>query len=155
MSRPTPDDRSAPPTPLPLRRPWWFGALLAPLVAPFALVLLLAATEGMSGRALRFEAMVEVLVFAIALGLPLAYLGFALCGLPLIWWLRRRGKLSALALCVAAAPLGAAMLVSGMALVGAKIALPVQLGLGAVLALAVALAFCVICGVGWRADPRR
>lgn len=130
------------------RRPLWLGLLLAPWAAPVALALMTWGSDGSGNAAL------EVLAFALALGLPLAYVATALLGLPCVLWLRARGRLASWPLLLAAAPLGSGALVLGFAAFGAKLGLMAQLGIGASLGLAVALAFCLVCGIRWRAPGR-
>ena len=133
------------------RRPLWLGALLAPLAAPFALLALILGWDFASGeRSLSFVAAVEILAFALVLGLPIAICATWLLGLPLAAWLRRRGSLSLRSLCIAAAPLGAFAFVAGMAAFGARLALAAQLAAGAFIGVAVALTFGLVSGLAWR-----
>jgi hypothetical protein len=132
------------------RRPLWLGALLAPLAAPFALLVLVFAFDAIEGRLMHLDAAIEIFAFAFALGLPIAVAGMWLLGLPCAVWLRRRGALSIGRLCLVAAPLGALALVLGMYAIGGRIALPAMIGIGAAVAVAMALAFGLVCGVAWR-----
>jgi hypothetical protein len=133
------------------RRPLWLGVAFAPWAAPIALALLTYVSDRASGGRQSGSAAIEVLAFALALGLPLAYAGLVGLGLPYILGLRRRGRLTALRLLLLAGPLGSAALCAGFWVFGFKLALVAQIGLGAVMGLAVALAFCLICGIRWRA----
>lgn len=133
------------------RRPLWLGALLAPLAAPFALLVLVVLWDIASGeRTMSFAAAVEVFAFALVLGLPIALVATWLLGLPLAVWLRRRGRLSLGSLCLAAAPLGALAFVAGLAAFGARLALVAQVGAGAFVGVGVALVFGLASGVTWR-----
>lgn len=140
---PTRDDASP-------RRPLWVGALVAPLVAPFALLALVLAFDAFEGRLTRFDAAIEILALSFVSGLPIAVAGTWLLGLPCACWLRRRGVLSILALCAMAAPLGALALVVGMWAIGGRIAVPVMIAIGAVVAVTMAAVFGLVCGLGWR-----
>ena len=134
------------------RRPLWFGALVAPLAAPFALLALLVLRDVASGgRMMSLAAAVEVFAFALAFGLPIAVVATWLAGLPLAAWLRRRGRLSLRNLCLVAAPFGALAFVAGLAALGARLALVAQVAAGALVGIAVALVFGLACGVSrWR-----
>lgn len=136
------------------RRPLWLGLLLAPWAAPVALALMAGVSDRLDGGSRSGSAAVEVLAFALALGLPLAYAATALLGLPLVLWLRARGRLTSGLVLLAAAPLGSMALVLGLAAFGFKLGFVAQIGIGASLGVAVALAFCLLSGVPWRL-PRR
>ena len=126
----------------------WLGLLLAPWAAPVALALMTWVSDGRGNAAL------EVLAFALALGLPLAYVATALLGLPCVLWLRARGRLASGPLLLVAAPLGSSAFVLGFAVLDARLGFVAQLGIGAILGLAVALAICLVCGIRWRAPNR-
>jgi hypothetical protein len=146
------------PEPLPRaghRRPLWLGAVLAPLFAPLVLALLAAASEAGSAGDRQVQLFVEVFAFAFALGLPIAYVGMLLFGLPLVLWWRRRARLAASRVLLAAAPLGSVAMVLGLAALDARLGWGAQLGTGAVLGVALAAAFCLLSGIPWRADGAR
>jgi hypothetical protein len=132
------------------RRPLWLGLLLAPWAAPLALAAMAWASDRLEGGTRSGSAALEVLAFALALGLPLAYVATALFGLPWVVWLRARGRLVGGLVLLAAAPFGSAAMLLGLAEFGARLGFAAQIGIGACLGLAVALAFCVLCGIPWR-----
>ena len=133
------------------RRPLWLGVLLAPWVAPFALTIVATAWDAVArGEPLRFAPALELFAFALVFGLPIAYAATALLGLPCAWWLRRRGALSTRGLCAAGLPLGAVAFPAGVHAFGGHLAFVPQVGIGALLGAAVALAFGSVCGIAWR-----
>ena len=132
------------------RRPLWLGALLAPLAAPFALTALVLAPDAVDGKPMKFKAAVELLALVSAFGLPMAIAGVWLLGLPYACWLRRRGTLSIAALCLGAIPLGAVVFVAGLYLIGGRMSVPAVSGMGAVIGVAVAVAFGLVSGIAWR-----
>ena len=132
------------------RRPLWLGALLAPLVAPFAMLLLVLGSDFIHGKFMAFEGLVEVLVYLSVFGVPIALVGMWLLGLPYACWLRRRGTLSIAALCLGAIPLGAVVFVAGLYLIGGRMSVPAVSGMGAATGVAVAVAFGLVSGIAWR-----
>jgi hypothetical protein len=135
------------------RRPLWLGVLIAPWAAPFALALLSAAVDG-DADLHASATFIEVFAFALVFGLPIAYVALAGAGIPLVLWLRRRGRLATWRVVSCAAPVGSTVLVLAFAAMGAKLAMTAQLGIGALMGVSVAIAFCAVCGIPWHA-PRR
>lgn len=135
-------------------RPFWLGVLLAPWAAPIGLLALWWGMEVLfDGRQLRRLAMLEEAAYVFAVGLPVAYAGMLILGLPLALFLRRRGRLSSLTLAVGALPLGALALLLVLWLIDARVSFSVPCVLGAGCAAVVALAFGFICGIPWRRPP--
>jgi hypothetical protein len=132
------------------RRSLWLGVALAPWAGPVTIALLSGFAHRIEGGRRPIEAGLEVLILALAFGLPLAYAGLVGLGLPLALWLRARRRLAAWPLLVLAAPLGSACVVIGLGMFGAKLGFAAQLGIGATMGVTVAAAFCLICGIRWR-----
>ena len=133
------------------RRPLWLGVLLAPWSAPFALTAAAGLWSALDATtSMRFVQALEMFAFAAAFGLPIAYAAMLVLGLPCALWLRRKGRLSTRALCLAAVPLGVLALPVGLHVLGARFAMAAQVGVGALVGLAVALAFGLVCGIPWK-----
>lgn len=96
-------------------------------------------------------ALIEAFALLLAIGLPIAYLGMALFGLPLALWLRGRDQLASWRLLLAGLPGGAMVLLLSFWQLGFGLAWSAQLLIGAFGGLVVASAFCLICGIPWRA----
>ena len=137
----------------PHRRPLWLGLLIAPWAAPLVLALMSAWIDG-DADLHETATFIEVFAFALVFGLPVAYLGLAALGLPICVWLRRRGHLVLWRLALPAAPLGSAVFIVALAAMGAKLGMAAQFGIGAVMGVTVAIAFCLVCGIPWHAVPR-
>lgn len=133
------------------RRPLWLGVVFAPWAAPAMLAAMSYVSDRASGGTRSGAAALEVFAFALALGLPLAYAGLIGLGLPFMLSARARGRLSTARLLLYAAPLGSAVLVIGFAVAGFKLGMLAQIGIGAAMGLSVAAAFCLLCGIPWRA----
>ena len=132
------------------RHPLWLGALLAPWAAPFTLAFALVATDPQS----TFADVVEILAYAFAFGLVPAYAAVLSIGVPWVLWLRARGRLHAWRVVLPAAPMGALVMIGALRALGATLA-PLAQGVGgAVLGASVAAAFCLACGIPWRAASR-
>lgn len=124
------------------RRSLILGALLAPLIAPLsalAMSLLLA------------RELVGYFPVVAVIALAGAYLAMLVVGLPSAILLRRAGRLSVRLLCITAAVAGA-MLTVGLGVPVTRLAVPLaqlkQAAFGAGVAVPVALAFCVLSGIG-------
>lgn len=136
--------------PMVQKRPFWLGVLLAPWAAPIGLLVFWWGVEVLfDGRQLRPLAMMEEAAYVFVIGLPLAYAGMLVLGLPLALFLRRRGRLSILALGLGAVLLGALEATLVVQWFGTKVTSPVLDVLGAGCAFMVALAFGLICGMPW------
>lgn len=133
------------------RRPLWLGLVFAPFAAPLVLALLSGVGDSIGGGTRGVTTAIEVFAFALALGLPLAYLGLLGLGLPIVLHLRARGRLSTARLLLYSLPVGSIALVVGFWLAGFKLGLLAQIGIGAVMGLSVTAAFCLLCGIPWRA----
>ena len=130
------------------------GALVAPLVAPFAAAPLAVLID--PNIYASFLHAVFLFPFVAFVALIVAYLGMAVLGLPTILLLRKTGHLSALMLCALSVPLGASfLLVSRLTAIEPFLAhesLRASV-FGAGVALAVAVAFCIATGL--MAWPRK
>lgn len=133
-------------------RPLWVGGLIAPLVAPvvfFLALLLWSVTQ--SGVALGTQGWEAGAVSALVFVLPVSYLATWLLGMPYLYWLQRKSRLSTLRVCAVAIVFGViAMWV--FQFIGKNRQLePMHLLhgalIGAVLAVCVALPLCWIVGV--------
>jgi hypothetical protein len=140
---------TAPGTVAPHRRPLWLGVVFAPWVAPFALALIAYVGDRAGGGRHSGTGAIEVLAFALVLGVPMAYCGVLGLGLPLVLALRARNRLSAARVLVCAMLAGALTWVLAFWWLDFKLALSAQLGIGAAMGLAVVLAFCLLCGIPW------
>lgn len=149
IAQPPPVLNDASPTPA-HRRPLWLGVLLAPWAAPLTLATVLVLADDRPTA----TAFVEVLAYALAFGVIPAYAAVLVFGLPWVLWLRARGRLDVLRVVLPAAPAGAIALVATLQALGATLAPLAQTFGGAVLGTSVAAAFCLACGIPWRAAPR-
>ena len=131
-------------------RPLWLGALVAPLVAPMALLLGLAVMGLAAGERITFNSVVEVGAYVLVIGLPVASAGMWLLGLPCAWLLRRWRRMTLPALIVAGMPSGALGFVLLLQWAGSSNLRPMQVGVGAALGAVVAAAFGLVCGASWR-----
>jgi hypothetical protein len=140
-------------------RPLWIGGLIAPLAAPvafdLALLLLSVAKDGwMLGTHDWAAGVLAALVFV----LPVSYLTTWLLGMPYIYWLQRKSRLSWLHVCMGAVCSGViSMLVfQTIAKSGPLTMATLTIGalLGAVLAVCVALAFCWLVRVPMSAETK-
>ena len=137
-------------------RPFWLGALIAPLACPLVMFVCmtswLAITEGTHGLKDWRVGLVAVAVFVM----PQSYAGMWLLGMPYLLWLRRVGRLSTLNIGLGSAATGSATsvcffsFVSKPELFGALL-LMVWIGVGAVFGLLAGMVFCWVIGL-WRRD---
>jgi hypothetical protein len=132
--------------------PVWLGAAVAPWSAPIVLATALALSGDSSG----LWAFVEILIYALVLGLPVAAAGTWLLLLPWTLWLRRRGRLLAWRVLAFAAPAGGALLAVALAAANMPDTLAPHAALacvfiGAISGVIVATTFCLVCGIPWRA----
>lgn len=139
-------------------RPLWWAALLAPLAAPlaaFLFVYVAVVFQGGWSAAMR-DWMIGV-AFVTAFILPASCLALWVLGLPYIYWLRATSRLTAWNVCLGAVGVGAAgasvwgwiSRADGNAPLHRTIfGFLIIAGLG----LCVALAFCWIARVPFRAD---
>lgn len=128
------------------RRPLWLGALAAACAPAVALAVASAADAFLRGDFIGLHGWPAMLAtFALTLAVSSAAM---LAGLPLLWWLRARGRLSGVRVCTTA------LLVAGFALLAGALAGSPLSVLGDLVALACgALAgavFCLVAGVPWR-----
>lgn len=134
-------------------RPLWIGGVVAPLVAPLAFflaVLLWSVTKG--GVKVGAQGWKAGVASALIFVLPMSYLATWLLGMPYLYWLQRKSRLSMLRVCTVAVVFGvlATWVFQFIGRIGALS--PVLLLHGAViggaLALCVALPLCWIVGIG-------
>ena len=89
-------------------RPIWIGGLIAPLAAPilffFALLFFSVTKDGLTAGLQSWQAGVAASLIFV---LPVSYATMWALGMPYIYWLQRKSRLSMLRICVAAIVLGA------------------------------------------------
>lgn len=133
-------------------RPLWIGGVVAPLVAPLAFFLAVTlwsvTKDGLTVGSQGWEAGVASAVIFV---LPMSYLATWLLGMPYLYYLQRKSRLSMLRVCTGAIMFGV-LATSLFQFVGRDGSLgPVLLLHGALigggLALCVALPLCWIVGV--------
>lgn len=130
-------------------RPLWVGGVVAPWSAP--ILLAWVTTRGGSG-------FVEVLVWALVVGLPISAAGFVFLLLPWVLWLQVIDRLVVWRVLAVGTPAGGLLLTGLVALVATGDmpwrTLWAFLGVGAASGLVVALVFCLVSGIPWRARSR-
>lgn len=136
-------------------RPLWLGAVVAPWSAPILLACLAVLADG-SRRAAHF---VEIGVWAIVVGLPISAAGFVFLLLPWVLWLTVCDRLVVWRVLAVGVPAGGLLLLGLVAAIGSR-SMPWEtawtcFGLGALSGCTVALVFCLVSGVPWRATSRR
>lgn len=84
----------------------WKPALIAPLGVPLAITLAMA-WESVSNFGLPgLRDLPSAMFFVFLFGLPISYIAMLLLGLPYLMWLRSKGWLSWMSVCMGAAVLG-------------------------------------------------
>lgn len=141
-------------------RPLWVGGLIAPFAAPivFFLVLLLLSVAK-DGWVLGMQSWETGIVSAVVFVLPVSYLATWFLGMPYIYWLRQKSRLSMLRVCTVAVVFGAVSMWVFQAFGKNGSVTWVQLIqgalIGALLAVCVALPLCWIVGIPTRTDSAR
>jgi hypothetical protein len=143
-----------------MKRSLWIGAFFAPLTAPILYVVFVMLFVPDSTP--KHERNLEAALVALSFGLiPASYLVSFVFGAPLIYILRRFGKLSFLWVVSLAAPLGA-VAISCLLIVIMAFGAEVHweglkwgevisfLSTGAVLGIVIASGFCLMTGITWR-----
>lgn len=130
-------------------RPLFWGVLLA-VPTPGICMALIAWVPNL-GSASAWE----MLGFAAIVSLysvPISLIASMVLGLPFVLWLRRRGRLDAIHVCLGALAIGAMTMAIFIQILGSSFAFPgmSELLIGAGLGLGAGIAFCFGAGIGIR-----
>jgi hypothetical protein len=128
----------------------WKPALVAPLGAPLAITLAMAwesvSNFGISG----LRDLPAAMLFVFLFGLPISYIAMLLLGLPYLMWLRSKGWLSWLSVCMGAAVLGSAIWATAWGFGRQPQPLTHTIPIGALIGLVVGVIFSLVAKL-----PRR
>lgn len=136
-------------------RPLWLGGVVAPWSAP----ILMVGLGWLSNGARDTSGLLEVLFWALLVGMPISVAGLVFLLLPWVLWLQVCDRLVVWRVLAVGAPAGGVLLTALVALATSD--WPpwdtawTCFGLGALSGFAVALVFCLVSGIPWRAGPRR
>lgn len=87
----------------------WRPALIAPLGAPLSITLVMAWEAVSNFGLLGLRDLPASILFVFLFGLPISYIAMLLFGMPYLLWLRSKGWLSWVSVCLGAAVLGSAI----------------------------------------------
>jgi hypothetical protein len=89
------------------KRPIWLGFLIAPLAAPLAFIVVLAAYDAASGGIEDIIRFLKGTVIFFIIGVPISYGAMLVLGLPYVLWLKRLGRFTSNYICLGAIVSGA------------------------------------------------
>jgi hypothetical protein len=122
----------------------WKAALIAPLGVPLSITVA-AAWEAVSNFGLSgLRDMPVTMLFVFLFGLPISYGAMLLVGLPYLMWLRSKGWLTWVFVCIGAAVLGSAIWAGYWQLSLRPPSLTRTIPVGALIGLVVGIIFCLV-----------
>lgn len=129
----------------------WKATLIAPMGVPLAVTFAVAweAVSNFGFSGLRDVPATMLLIFLF--GLPISYGAMLLLGMPYLLWLRSRGRLTWLPVCLGAAALGAAIWAGYWQLSARPPSLARTVPVGALIGLFVGIIFSLIAKLPKRA----
>lgn len=137
-------------TPLQHQRSLWWGALIAPWIAPLGFPTALLFSDFLSQGAARSPTLSDAAQFIftfVVLGLPFTYLVTIVLVVPMALWLRTRNDLSSLLLCAWCAVLGPVTMYAYQAILNTQGSSVAEVLTWAGCGLMTGIAFCIVSGV--------
>lgn len=122
----------------------WKPALVAPLGAPLAITFAMA-WESVSNFGIPgLRDLPAAMLFVFLFGVPISYIAMLLLGLPYLMWLRSKGWLSWMSVCIGAVVLGSAIWAAAWGFGRQPKPLTDTIPIGALIGLAVGVIFSLV-----------
>lgn len=125
----------------------WKPALVAPLGAPLAITLTMAWESVLNFGIFGLRDLPAAMLFVFLFGVPISYIAMLLLGLPYLMWLRSKGWLSWLSVCMGAAVLGSAIWAAAWGFGRQPQPLTHTIPIGALIGLVVGVIFSLVANL--------